>query len=488
MNIAFISAEVAPFSKTGGLGDVSSAFPKAMKNLGHNIIIITPLYKVVDLEKYNIKLEMKDLYATYGNKAEIFEYYSSHLPKSEVPIYFVKNSYLYRDGIYVDEDGEDYSDSPIRFLTFIKSVFIILEQLGFEPNIIHLNDWHTGLLPFYLKTEYSGKKLFSKTKSVFTIHNIGYQGIYPLETIEDAEIPDVYLDDEHLGFYEQINYMKAAIRYSDIITTVSSKYAEEIQTKKFGYGLEHFIQERSDDLYGIVHGVDLTVWNPKTDPHIKRNYDSRNLKGKEECKVLLQKILGLDVSDKPLIGIITRLATQKGLDIVLKKFDDMMDLGVQFVLLGTGEQILEEKLKRKEKKYPDDVSINIAFDNELAHQIEAGADIFLMPSRYEPCGLNQIYSMIYGTVPVVRKTGGLSDTVLDYDEEKEEGNGFVFERINADDFLKAVTRAVTLFKKQPEKWKKLQKRIMNLDFSWKKSAKQWQKVYELAIIKNKKKK
>ncbi len=485
MNIAFISAEVAPFSKTGGLGDVSSAYPKAMKKLGHNVIVITPLYKTVDAKKYDVKLVKKDLYAAYGNKAGIFELYSSFLPGSEVPIYFVKNSYLFRDGIYTDKDGEDYADSPIRFTSFIKSVFVILEHLNFAPDIIHANDWHSGLLPFYLKTEYSDKPLFKKTKSVFTIHNIGYQGIYPLENIADAEIPDVYLDDELLGFNGQINFMKAAIIYSDVITTVSSKYAEEIQTKKFGYGLEKFISERKEDLYGIVHGIDLTEWNPKVDPLIKKNYDSRNLKGKNECKVLLQKILGLDVSDKPLIAIVSRLATQKGLDLVLRKFDHIMDLGVQFVILGTGEEVLEEKFKKKEKKYPHDISINITFDNTLAHQIEAGADMFLMPSRYEPCGLNQIYSMIYGTVPVVRRTGGLSDTVIDYNEETETGNGFVFERINADDFLEAVTRAVTLYKEHPEKWKKLQRRIMNLDFSWRKSAKQWQKVYEIARKKKK---
>ena len=234
MNVAFISAEVSPFSKTGGLGDVSSAFPKAMKNLGHNVIIITPLYKVVDTKKYNVKLVKKDLYAAYGNKAGIFELYSALLPGSEVPVYLVKNSYLYRDGIYTDENGEDYADSPIRFLSFIKSVFVILEHLNFSPDIIHANDWHSGLLPFYLKTEYHEKPLFKKSKSVFTIHNIGYQGIYPLESIVDAEIPDVYLDDEHLGFHGQINFMKGAIVYSDVITTVSSKYAEEIQSKNMG--------------------------------------------------------------------------------------------------------------------------------------------------------------------------------------------------------------------------------------------------------------
>jgi starch synthase len=483
MKIAFISAEVAPFSKTGGLGDVSSAYPKAMHGLKHRILIMSPLYKTIDPKKHRLEKVKKNLTVTIGEKTELFDLYVSFVPQSKVPIYFIKNSYLFRDGIYGDESGEDYPDSAYRFITFNKAVFEALKWLKFAPDIIHVNDWHTGLVPFYLKTEYKDVDLFRKTKSVFTIHNIGYQGIYPLEDIADAQIPEVYFSDELLGFYEQINFMKAAIVYADALTTVSSKYSEEIQTKEFGYGLEDYITERKEDLFGIVHGIDLSVWNPKKDKLIVHNFDSKSLHRKKDNKVYLQDKLNLNISKEPVLGIISRLAKQKGLDLILEKFDDMMDLKVQIILLGTGDPKLEKKFKEKEEKYPDDCSINIMFDNALAHQIEAASDIFLMPSAYEPCGLNQMYSMLYGAVPVVRNTGGLSDTVDDYNNKTEEGTGFVFEKMDADEFFKAVKRAVKLYKKEPEKWVKLQKRIMDKDFSWKFAAKRWEEVYEHALKK-----
>ena len=480
MRIAFVTAEIAPFSKTGGLGDVSAAFPKAMQGLGHKIIIITPLYKSIDSQKYRLQVVKENIIAKIGEKIEVFDLYVSFIPNSKVPVYFIKNPYLYREGIYVDKDGKDYSDSAYRFLTFTKSVFAMLKWLKFSPDIIHSNDWHTGLLPFFLKTEYNNIDLFMKTKSVYTIHNIGYQGIYPFQDIADAQLSDVYFDEDLLGFYGQVNFMKAAIVYSDVLTTVSSKYAEEIQTNEFGYGLESYIKGRKEDLYGIVHGVDLNAWNPKSDRLIVKNYDSKNLNGKTESKNYLQDKLNLNVSDLPLLGVISRLATQKGLDLILEKFDDIMKLDVQFVLLGTGEPELEKKFKKKEEKYHENCSVNITFDNTLAHQIEAAADIFLMPSKYEPCGLNQMYSMIYGTVPIVRNTGGLSDTVQNYKPETEEGTGFVFENPSTKEFFEAVKRAVKLYKEDPEKWLNLKKKIMNLDFSWKNAAKQWQNVYEIA--------
>ncbi|MBY9001658.1 MAG: glycogen synthase GlgA [Candidatus Heimdallarchaeota archaeon] len=483
MKVAFISAEVVPFSKTGGLADVSAAIPKALNELGHETIIITPLYKSIDQEIHKIKLVSTNNLAKVGKKEEVLDLYITHLPNTKVPVYFVKNQYLYREGIYVDTDGIDYKDSPMRFITFTKAVFKILENLEFSPDIIHANDWHTGYLPFYLRTEFSDSKFFKDTKTIYTIHNIGYQGIYPFESIEDARIPEIYLEEDLLGFHKQVNFMKAGIVYSTILTTVSSKYAEEIQTKEFGFGLEKIIQTRKDDLHGIVHGVDSSIWNPKIDSLIVKNYDSKNLKGKKECKSYLQEKLNLEVSDKPLLGVITRLATQKGLYLILKKFDDIMKLGAQFILLGTGESTLETQFKKKEEKYPDDCSINIMFDNVLAHQIEAASDMFLMPSKYEPCGLNQIYSMIYGTVPIVRKTGGLSDTVQDYDPETKTGSGFVFEKSNTKEFFTALKRAILLYNEEPDSWKNLTKNIMELDFSWKKVAKKWQKVYEIALAK-----
>ena len=276
MKIAFISAEVVPYSKTGGLADVSSAIPKALNELGHETIIITPLYSSIDQEKHNIKLVSSNNLAKVGEKEEVFDLYISYLPKTKVPVYFVKNHYLYREGIYVDTDGVDYKDSPMRFITFTKAVFKILENLEFAPDIIHANDWHTGYLPFYLRTEYSDTKFFKNTRTIYTIHNIGYQGIYPFESINEAKIPEIYLEEDLLGFHKQINFMKAGIVYATMVTTVSSKYSEEIQTKEFGFGLEKIIKTRKDDLHGIVHGVDLDIWNPKPDSMLVKNYDSKN--------------------------------------------------------------------------------------------------------------------------------------------------------------------------------------------------------------------
>jgi starch synthase len=487
MKIAYISTEVAPFSKTGGLGDVSAAIPKAMQGLGHKVLIISPLYKSLKIEPRKLNLVKSNILSQVGDNAVYFDLYVSFLPHTKLAVYFIKNNHLYRDGIYVDkETGEDYADSAYRFITFSKAVLATLKWLKFSPDVVHVNDWHTGLLPFFLKTEFAEDDLLGRISSVYTIHNIGYQGIYPLEKVAEAKIEDVYLEDELLGFYGQINFMKAGIVYSDVISTVSSNYAQEIQTKEYGFGLEEYIKEKKDDLYGIIHGVDHSVWNPKTDTLIKANYDSRSLHKKKENKTLLQRILSLEISDKPLIGIISRLATQKGLDLVLKRFNAIMKLDIQFVLLGTGEKELEEGFVKKGKQFLDNCSINIDFNNELAHKIEAGADIFLMPSVYEPCGLNQMYSMLYGTVPVVRKTGGLADTVQDYNPKTEEGTGFVFEKITAPELQKAVTRAVKLYKNEPKKWERLQKKIMNIDFSWKRAAKEWEEVYKEAVAKKKK--
>jgi len=483
MNTIFCSSEVTPFSKTGGLADVSSAIPRSLEELGYSICIITPLYKFIDIQKYDLELVSEKIGVQVGDAIELMDLYKGILPESSIPVYFIKNQFLYREGLYVNEKGIEYEDSAMRFLFFSKAIFAVLKYLQIKTDIIHSNDWHTGLVPFFLKSEYHSENLFKEIKTIFTIHNIGYQGIFPVEDVQEAGISEIYFTDECLGYHSKINFMKSGVLYSDLITTVSPTYANEIQTKEYGFGLEEHIQKRKNDLFGIVHGIHTTEWNPSIDPFIKQNYDKNNMTGKAICKSDLQLEMGLEISDNPLIGIVSRLASQKGIDLILEIFDQMMELDIQFILLGTGNPTLEKALKEKEKKYKGRCSIKIDFSNELAHKIEAGADMFLMPSTYEPCGLNQMYSMAYGTVPIVRKTGGLADTVKNYDFETSKGTCFVFDNIEGKELFETVQRAVNLYTSNPEKWEKLRKSIMKIDFSWKNSAKNWQKVYKNALNK-----
>ncbi|MHA1853366.1 MAG: glycogen synthase, partial [Candidatus Heimdallarchaeaceae archaeon] len=353
----------------------------------------------------------------------------------------------------------------------------VLKKIQFQPDIIHANDWHTGIVPYYLKSLFKSDPFFAKIKTVFTIHNIGYQGVFEKSDIQEAGIPPRDLDHDFL-MWGKVNLMKVGTVYADVITTVSEKYSKEIQSPEYGHGLEVIIRSRASDLYGIINGVDYSIWNPSTDPLIPANYSVDDLTGKKKCKEFLQKKLNLKVSPAPIIAIISRLDYQKGLDLVLDVFDDMMALNVQFVLLGTGDKKLEREFAKKAEKYSSRCSINIEFNNELAHQIEAGADIFLMPSRYEPCGLNQMYSMIYGTIPIVRKTGGLADTVIDYTENPNEGTGFVFEKYNNIELYDTVKKAVELYKHSPEEWQKLQTRAMSKDFSWQRTAIKIERIYK----------
>ncbi len=480
MNIIFCSTEVTPFSKTGGLADVSAAIPRSLEKLGNSICIITPFYKFIDIQKYDLVLVREKIGVQVGDAIEFMDLYRGILPDSSILVYFIKNQFLYREGLYVDEKGIEYEDSAMRFIFFNKAIFTVLKHLQLKADIIHTNDWHTSLVPFFLKSEYHSEYLFKETKTIFTIHNIGYQGIFPVEDVQEANIPEIYFTEECLGYYSKINFMKSGILYADLITTVSPTYANEIQTKEYGFGLEKYIQKRKNDLFGIVHGIDYTEWNPSIDPFIKQNYDKNNINGKAICKSDLQLEMGLEISDKPLIGIVSRLAPQKGIDLILEIFDQMMNLDIQFVLLGTGDYALEKALKKKEKKFKGMCSIIIDFNNKLAHKIEAGADIFLMPSIYEPCGLNQMYSMVYGTVPIVRRTGGLADTVKNFDTLTAKGTGFVFDKIDAKELFDTVQRAINL-RSNPKKWKKLQKNIMKIDFSWQNSAKHWQEVYRKVL-------
>jgi starch synthase len=487
MNIIYVSSEVVPFAKTGGLADVAGALPKRLSKLGHNVSVFMPLYKgaksVANPEQMNLAFEIP-----IHNNPKRVSIYKGFLPDSEVPVYFIDNEGYYgRDELYKDpKTGKDYVDNSERFIFFSRGVLEAIKRLKLIPDVIHCNDWQSALIPVYLKTLYNKEPRFQHVKSVFTIHNLGYQGLFWHWDMKLTGLDWSLFNWKQLEFFGRLNFLKGGIVFSDIINTVSKKYAEEIQTTDdFGKGLEGVLRERSKDLYGVLNGTDYTVWDPSHDKLIPANYSINDLKGKQECKRHLQQKFNLPQKDVPLLAMITRLDVQKGILLLADIFDELMKLDLQFVLLGTGDRKYEERFKDFARKYPNQAGINIGFDNHLAHEIEAGADIFLMPSKYEPCGLNQLYSLRYGTVPLVRSTGGLADTITDYTSatlQNGKANGFSFDEFTSQALLKTITRAVTLYENK-EAWLKITKNGMVQDWSWERSAKEYNKLYEKALQK-----
>ena len=486
MKIAYVSSEVYPFSKTGGLADVSNALPTQLAKLGNEVIVFSPKYYPVDEKKFH--LEFQDwigampirvagvVHNVYVHKGKI--------DKSNVQIYFIDYpNYFHRELFYTND-----SDEADRFILFSKAVIELIQRLKWKPDIIHCNDWQTGLIPLFMKDNYGWDKLFHHTATVFTIHNIGYQGIFGVETLDKAEIRKEYFynfgEVEHAG---NVNFMKSGISFADVINTVSETYASELMTKEFSYGMDYILQYRSHDFYGILNGVDYETWNPETDKLIKQNYGLNSFEKKIENKKELLNQFGMPFSKNvPLIGIISRLAIQKGFDLISLSLDYLSKLNCQWIILGAGEKYYEEMLQAFANYHPEKAACYIGYNNELAHQIEAGADMFLMPSHYEPCGLNQIYSLKYGTVPIVRKTGGLADTVQDWDEMKsfgfDTGNGFSFNDYNGFGLTNAVERAISYFHDK-QTWNKIVKNGMTKDFSWEKSADKYITLYKKAIEK-----
>jgi len=463
MNVLFCSSEVVPFAKTGGLADVAGTLPPALAEEGIKIKVVLPRYKNIDVKKFNLKKINAETYrGTIGNKVEV---------------YFIENKrYFNRAGLY-QEKGKDYSDNLDRFTYYCVQTLNLMKKIDFKPDIIHCNDWQTALIPLYLKTIYAKDTFFKKTKTVFTIHNLGYQGIFPEEQFAITGLDKSLFSVDGLEFYGKINLLKAGLIFSDKITTVSPTYAKEVQTKEYGCGLEGVLLRRAKDIVGILNGISYAEWDPQKNKALKKNYTAQTIEDKYINKKDLQKLGGLRADeDIPLLGIITRLADQKGLDILAKVIEKIVKMPIQFVLLGTGEpryHVLFENIKKKHKN----TFINLKFDAKLAYQIYAGSDIFLMPSFYEPCGLGQLISLNFGTIPLVRKTGGLADTVEDYDPFEKKGNGFVFERYEAGALLEAVKRALVVHQDK-KSWKKLMLNAMNSKFPWKKSAKAYVQLYE----------
>lgn len=482
MKVAFVASEVVPFAKTGGLADVSGALPKELSKLGTDIKIFMPKYDVIDEVKNNLSYNwtVGEFHVIINNRKHPVHIFSGFLPNSNVEVYFVDSPhYFHRDKLYTNQVDEDE-----RFILFSKAVLESMKKLNWIPDVLHCNDWQTGLLPYYIKENY--KDDFPNTASLFTIHNIGYQGIFSKETLKSAELnPAYFYPMGPLEYYDKISFLKIGIVYSDLVSTVSETYAKEILTSDYGAGMDGILKSRKEDLYGILNGVDYRIWSPEKDHLIERQYSLYNLEGKTENKKKLLEKTGLKYDLKiAVLAIISRLVSQKGFDLIEEILDELMELNLQMVVLGSGEDKYEELFKTASEKYPKKLTVYIGYNNELSHLIEAGSDIFLMPSLYEPCGLNQIYSLKYGTVPIVRKTGGLADTVKDWDQNEKDktGNGFVFEEYKSNELLLTIKRALKAFKK-PEVWKKIVENGMNEDFSWKRSAESYLNVYNNAVYK-----
>ncbi len=487
LKICYVSSEVVPFAKTGGLADVAGALPVALKELDQDIRLMMANYKSINERKFVLRevIRLKEVKVTLGDETKIIDGKTAFLPNSKVHVYFLHiPEYFDRRELYQDPaTGLDFEDNAERFAFFSKATLETLKLLYWQPDIIHCNEWQTALIPFYLKTQYQDDEFFKNTRTILTLHNLAYQGSFPLEKAKKINIPDEYIQPgREFEFYGKLNLLKGGIHFADIINTVSEKYAEEItEDEQYGFGFQDILASRKEDLSGILNGVDYSQWNPETDHLIPQNYTADSLEDKDKNKQALCKQTGLTYDPEiPVIGVISRLADQKGFDLIAEAADELMKMDLQMVILGTGDPKYHEMLEKIGKKNPSKLSVNLRFDNKLAHLIEAGSDMFLMPSRFEPCGLNQMYSLKYGTVPVVRETGGLADTVDDYDEKTGKGTGFVFSKYSKSAMMEAVKRAVSTFADK-KSWMKIQKAGMQKDFSWDNSARKYMELYKKAL-------
>ncbi len=459
MKIAICASEVVPFAKTGGLADVAGALPLALEKENQEIIVILPRYKAIDKAKFNLKKLNTDVsYCRFGNN---------------IKVYFIESEkYFNRDGLYGDKNG-DHRDNLDRFAYYCRRSLRLLKEINFKPDIVHCHDWQSSLIPVYLKTVYNNDQFYKNIRTVLTIHNIGYQGIFPKDEFQKLGLDWDLFNMEGLEFYGQINILKGGMVFADLINTVSPTYAKEIETKEFGFGLEGVLDNRRGSVFGILNGLDYDIWNPQTDKFIAKNFSALDLDGKIKDKEDLQATCKLPKSKNlPLFGIVSRLAEQKGFDILAEGIDEICKMGIQMVILGTGNIKYHQILEDIVKKYPKVISLHLKFDDPLAHKIYAGSDIFLMPSRYEPCGLGQLISLRYGTIPLVFKTGGLADTV-------NSSNGFVFDSYSKVGLIKAIKKASAIFS-DSKKWDALRLRAMKCDFSWAVSAKKYLELYAKA--------
>jgi starch synthase len=496
--ILLAASEVVGFAKTGGLADVAGSLPRALAGRGHQCAVILPLYRSVHTGPIPISPTGHSFNIPIGDKSVAGRLWQSTLPDSNVPVYLVEQSYYFeRDdprqgaGIYQftlpSGEKRDYPDNCERYIFFCRAVLEAMRLLDFWPHIVHANDWQTALIPVYLRElrppDRGLREAYERVRTLFTIHNIAYQGAFWHWDMPLTGLPWSLFNDRQLEFYGNLNLLKAGIVFADLINTVSPTYSREIQTPYYGCGLEGVLYERRDRIFGIVNGVDYRSWNPATDRYIASQYDADSITpGKPECKAALQQRCSLsETSQTPLLGIVSRLAEQKGIDLLVKAAETFLPAsGAQLVVLGEGDPAYHRMLLDLQSRFPKQVAVTIAFDEALAHQIEAGADIFLMPSLYEPSGLNQLYSLRYGTVPVVRATGGLADTIVDCTPEtlaEGKATGFTFVARTPSALLEALQRALDLYQGFPQQWRRLMQTGMRQDWSWNRSATEYERLY-----------
>ncbi len=482
LKVVMFAAEASPFAKVGGLGDVMGALPKALAKLGVRTAVVIPYYRAARAGGFDIRRcdSVPGFDVPMGSSIEHAEVFQTRFEETSVDVFLIgSRRYFDREGIYDDPGtGEGYPDNMARFVFFMKSGLELLLRLEMDADIIHCHDSHSALIPPLIRVNYNDDPFFARTGTLLTIHNIAYQGLYPKEALYYAGI-----DMRHFypmspfEFYGKVNFMKAGIQFADKINTVSPTYAAEIQTgPEFGFGLEGVLRSRSEDVSGIVNGIDVEEWNPETDPYLPARFSVRDLSGKAECKRQVLRSFGLPMQGDrvPLIGIVSRLADQKGFDLFEEALEEIASLDLQLVVLGTGQRKYHEMFEAIAARYPAKAAVRLSFDNALAHRIEAGCDMFLMPSRYEPCGLNQLYSFRYGTIPIVRATGGLADTVQPYGEN--EGTGFLFTGYSAREMMNAIRRALAVYS-DPGRWRPLMIRAMSQDWSWNRSAGEYVRLY-----------
>jgi starch synthase len=475
MRVAMISPEIGPFAKTGGLADVVGTLSNELERLGHELCLIMPAYRAVLEGSFPLEEIPRKLAVQVSETTRDASVLRTRLGQN-ISVYLVRaDTYFDREFLYGTQNG-DYPDNAERFTFFSRAA---LEILKIHPvHIIHCHDWQSALVIGFLNTQASLYPELEATKTIFTVHNLGFQGLFPESEWHLLNLDKTWFTSPYLEFFGRINLVKGALVFADKITTVSPTYAREIMTAQQGFGLEGVLRKRKDDLIGILNGVDYSQWSPEVDPFSKCHYDRAHVTGKSLCKKDLQQTLRLPRKpDVPIIGMISRLTSQKGFDLVQKVLGGFIEREVQFVLLGSGEARYEEFFSRMADQYPEKIGVRLGFDEALAHQIEAGADIFLMPSLYEPCGLNQMFSLKYGTIPVVRAVGGLKDTVEDYDPLIESGTGFVFRPYDPEALRKTLDRALELFP-QKRAWRALMRRAMSQDFSWKQSAAGYSNLYQ----------
>jgi starch synthase len=476
LKILFLSVEVAPFAKTGGLGDVAGALPKALHERGAEVRVCMPLYAGIDTSHLSETPIVPALDVPLAERRETLTVREGRLD-ARVPVYFVQSErYFDRPTIY------GHADDGERFLVYCRAALELCRALDWRPDVIHCNDWHTGIVPNWLETLYKDDPFFRGTASVFTIHNLAYQGLFDWHFLELAGLQQQGFLYPQIGELQHtVDLMGRGILFADAITTVSERYAEEILTPEYGERLDPLLRERRDRLFGIVNGIDAVELDPAADPHLATRFSVATLDRRAENKAALQREAGLPVrAETPLIGMVGRLSGQKGLDILLPALDALLRRDVQLVVLGTGDEHYHHALRDAQQRHPDRCVAMLTFDTPLAQRIYGGSDVFLMPSRYEPCGLGQLIAMRYGAIPVVRATGGLADTVTDYDPRAQTGLGFVFEHYDHRDLLIALTRALDTFER-PGEWRGLQERAMRQDHSWPRSAERYLQVYEKAI-------